>query len=98
MCSITFFFFENHGVYEIMRKNIEEPVIGNNITRRRKIQFACQITEVRMQTPAQYLTITYASKLIPSDLLKCFTATLTKTETMRNDSRVITICLAKLYV
>jgi hypothetical protein len=35
---------------------------------------------------------------VPSDLGKCFTATLTKTEKLPNDSSVITICLAKLYV
>ena len=32
--------------------------------------------------------------LIPSDLLKCFTAEFTKTEKLRNDLSVITICLA----
>ena len=45
------FFSENHGIYEIM-KNIEELAIGNNTIRRRKMQFASQITEVRIQTPA----------------------------------------------
>jgi len=36
--------------------------------------------------------------LIPSDLVKCFTATPTKAEKLSNDLRVITICIAKLYV
>ena len=30
--------------------------------------------------------------------MKCFTATLTKTEKLRNDLPVIMICLAKLYI
>ena len=35
---------------------------------------------------------------IPSHLVKCFLATLTKFEKLRSDLSVITICLAKLYV
>jgi hypothetical protein len=36
-------------------------------------------------------------RLMPSDLVNCFTATLTKNEKMRNDLCVIKMCLAKLY-
>jgi hypothetical protein len=36
-------------------------------------------------------------RLMPSDLVNCFTATLTKNEKMRNDLHVIKTCLAKLY-
>ena len=38
------------------------------------------------------------NRLTPSDLVKCFTATRTKTEKLRNDLSVIMIRLAKLWV
>jgi len=37
------------------------------------------------------------SSFITSDLVKCFKATFTKTEKLRNDLYVITICLATIY-
>jgi len=40
----------------------------------------------------------FCNSLIPSDLVKCSLATLTKAEKLRKDLSVITICLAKSYV
>jgi len=45
-----------------------------------------------------YKPISFGNRLIPPGLAKRFTAALTKTEKLRNDVSVITICLAKLYI
>jgi len=63
------------------------------------MRFACRVTKAVTQTHARNIYyLLHHNWLIPSDLVKCFTATLIKVEKLRNDLSAITICLAKLYV
>ena len=65
------------------------------------MQFACWITKARIHTPALIIFNTYCFIInywIPSDLIKCFTGTLSKTEKLHNNVSVIMNCLAKLYI
>jgi len=57
--------------------------------------FACWITKAT-ETNTKYLKLILDKQLIPINLVKCFTATLTKVQNyLRN---LFMICLAKLYV
>jgi len=64
-----------------------------------KMRFACRTTRARIQTNTHTSSCSSLRNwLIPFHIVKCFTATLTKTEKICNDLsiRIITICLAKL--
>jgi hypothetical protein len=47
------------------------------------MQVACWITKARIQTHTHIKHLLLHNLLIPSDLVKCFTATLAKTETVQ---------------
>ena len=70
----------------------------DNTMRGGKKRFTCRITKPRMQTHTNNIShLLLHDRLMPPDLVNCFTATLTKKEKMRNDLYVIKMCLAKLY-
>jgi len=86
-----------------MFKNVIEPD-RLQVTREcsiEKMRFARWITKARIHTLTLIIFNNYCfiiNYLILSDLIKCFTATLTKTEKLHDYLSVTMICLAKLYI
>ena len=88
------------SVYEKMREKMAESDSPQRVIqwRAEKKRFTCRITKARMQTRTINIShLLLHDRLMPSDLVNCFTATLTKNEKMRNGLYVIKMCLAKLY-
>jgi hypothetical protein len=60
------------------------------------MRFACRLTKARIQTHIHNIEYLFLHIwLIPSNLVKCFTAKLTKIEKLCSDLSAITNCLAK---
>jgi hypothetical protein len=91
------FFSKNHAIYEIIWKSVVEPS-RPHITIKcciEKMCFLCWITQKTIEKHTHiiwYLLVHIW--LIPSDLVKHFMATLTKTGQLSNDLHAIMKCLA----
>ena len=61
------------------------------------MRFAYRINGGKNKDTHNIFGLLLRNRLIPSDLVKCFTAARTKTDKPRNFVSVTTICLAQLY-